>query len=253
MRLIIGLLLLSSQVLIASQAGYYSGRKTGWFWYEKTKKPKEISVFKNIPKTLSPEQWQTEVQKRIERANINLRRHRDVKSAKAVLKINKEIMDNVEEVRGVYAYTQQMHPELDPRVETPNHETGWNFFNNARTLKENKTIYRLTKRYGLIFFFNGGEPMSEFMCRVVASFGELHRFFILPVAVNGKVSKVYPLATKDEAVFNKLKLDKKIVKAPAIVAYDQETDTSIPIMSGFASVSDIRRNILRLAELKRWK
>ena len=229
---------------------FYAGRKKGWFWYEKPKiaAKKESSAksfFDEIPKHLSNKEWKKLLDEKIEDAKIGLVRYQDAKAAARMLKITKAQGQMAENVSQAYNYTLQLRPDLDTRVGNPTNQTGTEFYENIQTVKENKILHKLTKRYGLVFFFEGGTKLSEFMCEVVSLFGTLHGFYIMPVTINGVPSKIYPNANKDDQVFNHLKAKKKVMASPAIVAYDQEDEKYIPVISGYGSVSDIRSNVFK--------
>ncbi|MCH9625622.1 MAG: hypothetical protein S4CHLAM123_07980 [Chlamydiales bacterium] len=227
-------LLLGNQSL---SAGYHDRRAEGWAWYEDKKQ--EVPAKKENPASSNEEiqQIRQNLEEKLSKAILN-------PTDENVLVYMKEQMKWVEkssDFASAWAHLLLSNPYLDQTVTgRPVSQYGLQFHKNQALEKRDQIIASLTKNHGLIFFYEGSNPVSMHVAEVVQEFSEKYGWEVLNVSVDEVVLEQLHNTKKDNGISKKM----EIALFPALVVVDPRNDIVHPIAFGLVSIDKIEENIM---------
>lgn len=108
--------------------------------------------------------------------------------------------------------------------------------------QQKQAIAELAKKYGVMLFYRGREPMDNQLVNVVKQFKETYQLSVLPIAVDGVINPLLPESRRDNGQAAKL----GVRYFPALMLFDPQSETVNPIAYGFISQDDLAKQFLNL-------
>lgn len=96
---------------------------------------------------------------------------------------------------------------------------------------QQQAIRELAKKYGVMFFYRGREPMDNQLVNVVKHFKETYPLPVLSIAVDGVIHPQLPDSRQDNGQTARL----GVRYFPALMLFDPQSETVHPIAYGFIS------------------
>jgi conjugal transfer pilus assembly protein TraF len=134
-------------------------------------------------------------------------------------------------------------PALDPHIENPTEQMATQMRGQQMNQDQQKALQALAAQNGILFFYRGGNPMDELMCKVMQQFVSIYHIALIPVTVDGQVSAAFPKSRQDEGQSNKL----GIAYFPAIILVNPSTGAIQPVAYGFLSQDELLKRFLLIA------
>ena len=234
-------------LLISAPAGakFFDHHAKGWFWYqtipgEKLKRPnnryetKESVESKEASAQLKAqgERWQEALSVAI----INP----SEENMRSYLQLSKQINQQAQIFATRFKESIWQRPEFDYSLERPYLPAAIIAKNSKVIGEQEKSIKDLATRFGLIFFFKGSCPSCQQLAPVVGNLAQKYQFAIIPISLDEKPLKEFPLFKSDQFLAQRL----KITQVPALVLLDPDTNMMAPIAYGYSDQVTIEQKIL---------
>ena len=134
-------------------------------------------------------------------------------------------------------------PELDLRVISPTQSAIQSVVYDEKKRKETAAIEYFSKRYGLLFFYRGANPLDKELAQVVNAFVQENNISFIPVSVDGEVLEFFAEGKVNQGQAEKL----GIKHFPALVLADPRGKIARPVNYGFISGAELRERFLQIA------
>ena len=241
--------------LNAKTLPFYERKSEGWHWYKDQIIKKELK--KNPQKTLKDTQAQKEaINKEMEAYKKEL----DYKMNKAILyptpqnvknfmRMNMDMLNRSNRFKEVFEYVLYNSANLDPTVKNPTSQAARPIYYRQENEKVSRTLRKLSKTYGLFFFFSGNCPYCHKMAPIVKNFAAEYNWEVKAISIDGGGIAEFPEAVPDNGAAHKL----NIQNVPALMAVDPVSEKVIPLSFGFATQDIIERRAYVLATFKEKK
>lgn len=213
---------------------YFNQNPIGWHWnngLENTtvKKEKETSE-KNDPIT------------KMNRIHQMLRYYKDqavlsptVENIKAYLTIQNMIMQQSSAFSENWKKTMLLYPEFDYGISHPTDSAISQIAESDSHDKQIATVKMMSQHYGLLFFYNGNNPLSAQMTKTVESFSNFYGFSTIAVSVDHQIISSFLKQKNDSGQAQAL----EIKALPALVLINPKTATHFVLSYGYASVNEL--------------
>lgn len=139
------------------------------------------------------------------------------------------------------------HPELDYSSTHSTLNASAGIYAREKTQKEQAAINKLSKTYGLMFFYRHDSGFSEQMAKLVASFAKAHHFTLLPVSMDGYKSPFLPHTRVNHGQAEHMKV--KIF--PSLYLVNPKTGTYKPVFYTYTALDQMQATLLNIAN--NWK
>ncbi len=241
------ILILCSSFVQALPKNFYSGKAEGWYWFDDQKKEKEDKEPLNPYDTLKesdPSAVVAAQKKALEKARHRAVVNPTLENVDHYLTLRKRMFDQAETFAKVSQQAILLNPTLNENIKNPTANNAQSI--NMRLEKEKRAALfrRLSKRYGLFFFFTKDCPYCHEMAPSIGRFAEEHGFHLIGVSPDGVGLEGLKHVVKENGIGEKL----NIQHVPSLVLYDSKNKQVVPIGSGFMSIDIVERNILTMVK-----
>ncbi|HFL1539354.1 TPA: type-F conjugative transfer system pilin assembly protein TraF [Enterobacter asburiae] len=135
------------------------------------------------------------------------------------------------------------HPELDYNLQHSHYNGTVRNQLAADQAEQRRAIETLSKRYGILFFYRGQEPIDGQLAQVIKNFRETYRLSVIPVSVDGVINPVLADSRPDGGQAARL----GIRHFPAMMLVDPRSGDVRPLSYGFISQDDLARQFLNVS------
>lgn len=229
------------------QAGFFDRKAEGWHWYQTKKEEKEEpeeNKQKDISDPTSPTKW-LEMQQKQLKESLNLALfHPSFKNVKNYQILQKKMMDRSENFSEMWQRVLFSTPSLDENTSFPITQVGRHAYLEIQQKKKAELIKKISKSYGLFFFFKGDCAYCHVFAPIVKQFSKKHNIEIIPISLDGGKVKEFPNAIQNNGAAQKL----EIKAVPALIAVNPSTQKTLPISYGVNSIEDLENRLLILEE-----
>lgn len=230
---------------VQAQAGFFDRKAEGWHWYE-TKKDdkKEEDQKQSLSLQMTPTQW-VENQKKLLKESLNLALFQpSFENVKNYQILQKKMMDRSESFSEMWQKVLFSTPSLDENTSFPITQVGRHAYLEIQQQKKIELIKKISKSYGLFFFFKGDCTYCHVFAPIVKQFSQKHKLEIIAISLDGGKVSEFPNAISNNGAAQKL--DVKAV--PALIAVNPLTQKILPISYGVNSIEDLENRLLILEE-----
>lgn len=134
------------------------------------------------------------------------------------------------------------HPEYSFAPEVASSQYGVSLEKNVARADKNHKLEMLAKSHGLLFVYQGMDPLSPFFAKVVQSLSERYQFYIFAISVDEQLldREFFRFPHLDRSLATKL--DAKFF--PSLYLVDAKNETYLPVAHSVESLDVIEENIL---------
>jgi len=241
---------------LSSSAHFYDKKAEGWHWYEPTPiiepepSPEEEnkaspSQSLNIPSQSLKEKageelkaFKKDLKERLELA-VMYPSHTHIR---AYMEKQQQMMERGELFAKRWMEVLFMTPSLDYSLKHPWSQKARHIFLEEKQ-KETKTlIKKLSKTYGLFFFFEAGCPYCQAFAPIVKHFSEDYGWDVLAISMDGSMLKEFKEARPDNGTARVL----GVSVLPTLLAVDPQKGKVIPLSYGMNSIDHIEDRVRAL-------
>lgn len=228
-----------------SNSDWCEQRKLGSYFYCSKPKPKEK------PAQAAPAP--SSAAERLDAITQDLRE----KKAKAILepteeniaayvKFQREQLDRSSHFADQWQRLLWQDPELDYTLERPVGTLAKRLFTDARKVNRETALAHLSERYGLFYFFASDCGACTIFSPILKSVADSSKLTVMAVSTDGGPSEHFPKYVVDSGQRERMGVPTKAV--PAVVLFDTQTKTAIPVGYGVLAADELMERIFVLTE-----
>ncbi|VVT00662.1 conjugal transfer protein TraF [Erythrobacter sp. EC-HK427] len=162
----------------------------------------------------------------------------------AYIRFQREQLDRASLFSDVWQRALWQDPDLDYTLERPVGALAKRQWQDARAAERDAVMSRLSRRYGLFYFFAQSCGACEVMSPIVKSVATRWRITVRAISTDGGPSRDFPNYTIENGQRPRMGLEPGIT--PAVVLWDSETRRAIPIGYGVLSADELQDRIYLL-------
>lgn len=226
---------------------------TGWSWYNEPKKPPTPPEAKKAPAAPPPTVPDLSKMTAVEQAKM-LRSYTMEALNRAILYPSSENTatylrwqkfwtDKGSMFSQSFAVAQLKYPELDYNLEYPHYNSTAPVVQGRDQKQRSEAIARLSRQYGLFYFYRGSEPIDVQMAGVVADFARTNGLSIIPVSVDGQSVSSMPETRPDSGQVKAM----NVTHFPALFLVDPRSRHYQPLAWGFMTQDDLAKRFLNVS------
>lgn len=234
-----------------AQASFLEDNSRGWFWFEtltqevKKEKPellkkKESPANTKITPIVLMEGIQRELKNRLYKA-ILLPTQENIKAYQAY---QKKVMDQSEYFSKKWMESIYLNPELDYTLGHPTFQPARHIYTDAKQRKIEEQIRKLSKEYGLFFFFSSRCEFCHGFAPIVKAFSKKYGWEVLLISMDGGKIPGFTNIQANNGIAQRL----GIRHLPTLLAVHPKTEQIIPLSVGMSSQEEIEQKIMLLIE-----
>ncbi len=231
-------------------ADFYTKHAEGWFWYQnppiidEDTKPKKQEATPTAPESPSQkaQRHMAAFKKKLDDAKVMALIDPTPHNVETYMRVQKEMVDRSEHFSKTWQQMVLTHSDLNPEVKNPTAQYARHVQNDMATAEKTETITRLSKTYGLIYFFKSNCPYCTNFAPIVQMFADKYNWSVLAISLDGSASEVFKESRPDNGIAQAL----DIKSVPALIAYNGETNDIIPISYAMTSLDQLENNVMAL-------
>ena len=236
LKILLPALLFSSSL----HAGWMERKAEGWAWYEdrleeETKEEEKKENIESLSATKQMEKFQEDLKEALSKSVLY--------PTKENIKEYIVLQNNVLNRSSLYAENWKKvlleNPELSQLSKTPASHYGIQLNKFLEAQKKEQLITYLSKEHGLVFFYEGKDPMSKAFSKIVNLFSEKYQWAVLAISLDDSLLPIFPDSKKDNGISQAF----NVKSSPSLFAVNPETNVVTPISFGVVSVDQIEENI----------
>ena len=137
-------------------------------------------------------------------------------------------------------------PDLDYTLERPVGTLAKRLYTDARKVNRDVALAHLSERYGLFYFFASDCGACTVFSPILKSVADSNRLTVMAVSTDGGPSEHFPKYVVDSGQRERMGIPTKAV--PAVVLFDTQTKTAIPVGYGILAADELMERIFVLTE-----
>lgn len=136
-----------------------------------------------------------------------------------------------------------LHPELDYNLKYSHYNGTVKYQLAADAAAAREAIGQLSRRYGVMFFYRGRDPIDNQLAGVIKQFRDTYSLSVMPVSVDGVIYPSLPDSRRDRGQAARLGLR----HFPALMLVDPKGGAVKPLAYGFISQDDLAKQFLAVS------
>lgn len=234
-------------------ANFYEKKAEGWHWYEpivlierdasKEKEKPDVTSSPKTPKEKAGEDlknFKKDLKEKLELAVMEPN-HANIKS---YMSLQHQMMERGELFAKRWMEVLFMNPSLDYSVKHPWSQKARHIFLEEKQKKTKEQIQKLSKTYGLFFFFRADCPYCRAFAPTVKHFSREYGWEVLPISMDGSTLKEFREARPDNGTAKAL----GVTVLPTLLAVDPKSGKVIPLSHGMNSMDHIEERVRVLSQ-----
>ena len=234
------------------QAAEY-GPSLGWHFYCDRDEPADAPAALSAPAPAAPDARPAserigELRRELAEARATAILDPTTESVAAYLRLQRETLQRAATFSDVFRRTVWAAPELDYTLTRPVGALAKRLWSDERRARREAALARLGERYGLIYLGHAGCAGCEVFGPLLRAFATRHGLDVLAVSLSGEALEGWPEAVPDNGRAARLGLGGSPV--PAVVLFDTETRSVLPVGYGVLAEDQLAERIFALTALE---
>lgn len=227
-------------------AFYCAERRLGqWFYCEKPKPPEAKAP--PAPAQSSAEQLAA-ITKELEELKARAILEPSEANVIAYVRFQREQLDRASTFSDVWQRALWQNPDIDYTLQRPVNTLGKRAWLDNRKADRGEVLRQLGQRYGLFYFYAQSCGACDIFAPVLRSVADSHGLAVMAVSMDGGPSKDFPNYVVDSGQRERMGVPGR--GTPALVLFDTETRTTVPVGFGILSADEIMDRIFTLTNTK---
>jgi len=225
---------------------YCVARKLGHYFYcekpqpEKPVKEKSLSVAPQV----SAHERIGEIRARLEEMRAEAVLEPTTTNVSAYIRFQRIQLDRASRFADVWQRTLWQQPDLDYTLLRPVSNLGKKVWSDARGAEQEDLLAHLGERYGIFYIYSGSCGACRAFSPLMRAFADRYNLPVKAVSTDGAPNDYFPDATQDTGQAVALGLDHQPV--PAVILFDAEQGSAIPVGFGLMTEEDLKKRIYLL-------
>lgn len=241
-RIILGLVVINFGCF--AEKPFLEDHARGWFWYEDPK-PEEEEVpekkedqTEQYPATAELKQYQA----KLEEAKAKAVMHPTSKNILDYQQMQYEMIERSGKFSEIWMQNVYRYPHVDASRNAPMFHQAKRIHLEKQRKQKEQTIKKLSKEYGLFFFFKKQCPYCEAFAPIVKMFSEEYDWEVLAISEFGEKLPMFERSLQD----NGLAATWGVNSYPSLFAVNPKTGHVIPIANGLISIQEMEERIMAI-------
>lgn len=230
------------------EKSYFDEHEKGWHWYQViTESNRENSSTKReeLPENLeNPIEELKNYQKRLEEAKALAIMHPTKENVANYQYLQYEALERAQKFSTIWMENVYLNSDLNYSLISPTSQNTRHIYLQERDAKKTEKIARLSKEYGLFFFFKTGCAYCEAFAPIVKKFSEKYHWEVLAISEFGERNDLFERNVKD----NGLSQTWRVRTYPSLFAVNPKTGHVIPIADGMISIEEMEDRIMTITQ-----
>lgn len=233
---IVGIFAYSQAICAFSQ--YYNQNPIGWHWNDEMEKQNK----KQIKKPMIENKNNSNPILEMKRVHLALQYAKDravlnptVENIREYLIIQNMIMNQSTRFADNWKKTMLLYPEFDYGISHPTDSAIAQVVQSNLHNQKAKIAKLMAKQFGLLFFYNGSNPLSLVMEKTLTQFASFYGFSIIAVSVDRNIIP-HLLPTR---IDNGQAMSLGVKAFPALVLVNPKTGAHHILTYGYASINEL--------------
>ncbi len=187
----------------------------------------------------------------------SISRELDERKARAILEpttenvreyisFQRQQLDRASGFADVWARTVWQNPDLDYTLERPVGNLGKQSWRTERTAAQDSMMRDLTQRYGVFYFYSQSCGACSTFSPIVRGLSDRYGLDVLAVSMDGGVTPGFPEYVVNQGQYERMGLQGS--RVPALVLFDTETKSTVPIGYGVMAQDEVIQRIFYLTQ-----
>ena len=217
-------------------SGWIDRKAEGWAWYEE-QKDEEID---DQEAALTPKAILSAAKEELEEKLATAILEPTKENIVAYIVLQKKWMNQSAKFSEEWAKVLLDFPELDNTLAHPVSYYGRIVSRKLEAEEKTKRINELSKKYALIFFYEGSNKISQALSKILQEFSKKYDWKVFGVSHDGVILESFAKTKIDAGLSEKF----RVQKFPAVFVVSPSTEEAIPIAYGLTSIDTIEENIV---------
>jgi len=167
----------------------------------------------------------------------------------AYIRFQRTQLDRASTFADVWSRAVWQDPELDYTLERPVNTLGKQAWSEERRAWRQATMEALSQRYGVFYFYSSACPACRAFSPVMRALSDRFSLEVLAVSLDGGANEVFPDFVVDTGQYERMGLGPSR-QVPALVLFDTQTRTPVPIGYGVMAADEIMSRIFTLTQIE---
>jgi conjugal transfer pilus assembly protein TraF len=219
------------------EGGWLERKAEGWAWYEEEEKEVESPI--------EPESQMTaisqleEIKKQLETLMAEAILNPSSENVAAYMEAQKQWMNHSVAFSGAWQKILLARPDLDPTATTfATTYYGRLLQKSLEQEGKTKSIHKISKEYGLVFFYEGEKKGSQAFSKVVKALSQKYQWPVVAISMDGLSLAEFPSEHNVE-----LAAKFGVAIYPALLAFEPAAHKMIPLAFGLKSLDQVEHNV----------
>jgi conjugal transfer pilus assembly protein TraF len=233
----------------ACEADYFRDHERGWHWYQAEPEPdddKKNDQTSPQNNKQSPLEKLKQYQEKLETAKAEAVLNPTPQNVAAYQKLQYELLEKSHNFANVWMQNVYKNPSLDYSTKSPTSQNARHAYLQEEGRKREEKIFKLSKEYGLFYFFKKNCSYCDAFAPVVKKFSEKYHWEVLAISEFGEANELFSRNVRD----NGLAETWGVSVYPSLFAVNPKTGDVIPVANGMISIEEMEDRITAIGGKK---
>lgn len=226
----------------------------GWFFYKdlppEVKERLKKEAMKEAQKEEEPVGSVKWFQKNLPELRAKAQDNPTEANVKAYLIMERLMMEKAKRYAMMTQKVVMQNPYLNFRTYNPGTIHGKRAQRAVNNIEKENLVRSLNKRFGIWFFFNGGDPVAEAQAKDINEFTSLTQIKVLKISLNGEGLNTPGFGKFEQD--NGISKEFDFVASPTMYIYDSKKEEFTHFSNGALNDSEMLENFVLLAKHNGW-
>ena len=233
-----------------AETSFYDDHARGWHWYEtmeqehtfESKDRKKISRQKEYSAT----QELKDYQEILEEAKALAVLYPTPRNVLSYQKLQYEMLRKSGEFAETWMQNIYQNPSLDFTQQFPVSQKARHIYLAEKQRSIEEQIRKLSKKYGLFFFYKNNCPYCDAFSPIVKAFSDKYEWEVLAISEFGEEHDLFKRNVRDNGLADTWGVN----TYPSLFAVNPKTGHVLPIAVGMISIQEMEDRIMAIASIK---
>jgi conjugal transfer pilus assembly protein TraF len=215
----------------------------GWQWYNEVVIEDDIDKEEPPVPTMSYTQQMAEFHAYHKEAHDKAVITQDVEDVAYAARLNQWMMEQSKGYGRAMKQALLKYPNLSHELKFPTAQVARQVAYQEQKKEQTRAISRLSKQYGLFYFYRGGNPYDQKMAQSVQDLADEYQIALIGFAVDGKA---LPEIKNNQHHRNQMQ-SLEVKALPALFLVDPKAKKSQPLAYGFVAQDEVKQHYVDIA------
>lgn len=232
------------QVIAVQDKSFYEDHARGWHWYEPDETKSDDAAKETLPLSLQYPATEElkQYQAQLEEAKALAVMHPTPQNVFNYQRMQYEMVEKSGRFAEVWKRNVYKNPEIDYTQKSPVSQNARHIYLEEQQKQIEEKIRKLSKKYGLFFFFKNDCPYCAAFAPVVKLFSEKYGWEVLAISEFGEKHELFQRSVQD----NGLAETWGVNTYPSLFAVNPKSGHVIPVAIGMISVQEMEERIISI-------